>query len=129
MASIRERHSSAGITTYGVLYRHGGKQASRTFETAKAAEKFKALIDLLGADKALATLAAQDHNGLTVNELFERWMEWKRTTDVTSRTLKDYRRDYENWIKPKLGQRVADAIDETDVQAWVDWMAGRLDPK
>lgn len=130
MASVRERVSSTGnVTTYAVLYRHGGKQASKTFVGAAAAEKFKTLIELLGPDKALATLQSEQRSGLTVDELFERWIEWKKTTDVTARTLKDYRRDYENWIKPKLGQRLADSIDELDVQQWVDKIAGQLDPK
>lgn len=129
MATVRERTSKAGISTYQVLFRHGGKQASKTFETEKSAEKFKQLIDLIGVDKALATLGSQQQAGITVKDLFERWIAWKADTDVTARTLKDYRRDYDNWIHGKLGHRHAETIDELDVQAWVDWMAGRLDPK
>jgi len=129
MATVRERQSKAGIRTYAVLYRHGGKQASKTFETEKAAEKFRDLVNLIGPDKALATLGSQQQNGITVSELFDRWIAWKADTKVTARTLKDYRRDYDNWIRGKLGHRHAETVDELDVQAWVDWMAGRLDPK
>ena len=130
MASIRERHSKQGETTWAVLYRVGGKQASKTFETAQAAADFKQLIDLIGVDKALATLAVDaPGSSLTVDGLFEQWIEWKATTEVTARTLKDYRRDYTNWVQPRLGHRHADLLDELDVQQWVDWMAGRLDPK
>lgn len=129
MASIRERRSKQGEKTWAVLYRHGGKQTSTTFETAQAASDFKSLIDLIGVDKALATQAVDTSSGLTVNDLFDRWIAWKATTDVTARTLKDYRRDYDNWVRDKLGHRHADTIDELDVQGWVDWMAGRLDPK
>lgn len=128
MASIRERHSTSGETTWAVLYRHGTKQASRTFATPKAAEQFKSLVEILGPDKALATLAADTAGGLTVDELAERFFDWK-ATDVTDRTLADYRRDYRNWIKPHLGHRQADSIDERDVQALVDRMAKMLDPK
>jgi hypothetical protein len=37
MASIRERRSTAGDTSYAVLYRLDGKQSSLPFETANAA--------------------------------------------------------------------------------------------
>jgi site-specific recombinase XerD len=136
MASIRRRESRTGEVTYAVLYRIDGRQTSRTFEAApkphrpeKYAADFKALVDILGAEKALATLEADQAGGLTVDELFDRWIEWKASTDVTARTLKDYRRDYANWIRPTLGGRRADSVDELDVQAWVDAIAARLDPK
>lgn len=130
MATVRERHSNAtGRTTYAVLFRHGGRQSSVTFETPKAAGDFKKLVEILGADKALATLE-DEPDGITVSELFERWIEWKASTDVTARTLKDYRRDYTNWIAPRLGNRTADTVDELDVQQWVDGMVKRgADPK
>jgi len=129
MASIRERTSKGGETTWQVLYRHGAKQPSKTFGDSASAEKFKALVEILGPDGALATLAGSAPTGLTVDELFEKWIEWKAGTDVTPRTVKDYRRDYDNWIRPKLGGRLADSVDELDVQAWVDWMSQQLDPK
>lgn len=136
MASVRRNVSKAGVVTYSVLYRLGGKQTSTTFEPApkpakpeKFAKDFKALVDILGPEKALATIAAEQDESLTVDDLFERWLEWKATTDVTARTLRDYRRDYDNWIRPALGGRQAESVDELDVQELVDSMAGRLDPK
>jgi integrase len=131
MASIRERTATGGETTWAVLYRHGGRQTSTTFEDESGAVHFKALVDLLGPDKALREIAAQaGETGLTVEELFGKWIEWKATTDVTARTIKDYRRDYTNWIRDRLGNRQADGLDELDVQDWVDWMTKRgLDPK
>lgn len=129
MASIRQHTSTSGETTHSVLYRHGGKQASKTFETKKAAADFRQLIDILGVDKALATLTAQHTTGTTIDDLFEQWIAWKAGTSVTARTLKDYRRDYTNWVHPHLGHRHAASVDELDVQQWVDRIAGRLDPK
>ena len=41
----------------------------------------------------------------------------------------DYRRDYDNWIRPWFGHRAAESIDETDVQKLVDHMAQTLSPK
>lgn len=131
MASIRERPNKArnGVT-YAVLYRHNGAQTSRTFATRKAAEKFEALVEILGADRALAELAATEEAGPTLDELAKTFFAWKaERREITARTLKDYRRDYANWISPHLGHRRAASIDETDVQQVVDHMAGQLEPK
>jgi len=129
MASIRENTTKAGERTFSVLYRHGKKQPSMTFETRKAAEEVKALIDLLGVDRALKAMQADTTNqGITVDELAAKFFEWK-ARDVTDRTMTDYRRDYDNWIKPWLGHRAAETIDETDVQKLVDHMARTLAPK
>ena len=127
MASIRSRVGANGASTWSVLYRDGGKQASKTFATEAAAQKFKALVDILGAEKALSTLSTQAP-GVTVDDLAERYFEWKADS-VTPRTLADYRRDYANWIRPALGKRDATTVDERDVQALVDKMAKQLDPK
>jgi len=129
MASIRERTTRAGEHTWSVLFRHGSRQTSLTFETAKAAERFMGLVDLLGPDRAIESLRSDvPDDRLTVDELATRFLEWK-TRDVTVRTMTDYRRDYANWIKPWFGHRAAESIDEGDVQRLVDHMAGRLSPK
>lgn len=128
MASIRERVSKSGERTFQVLYRHGGKQPSLTFVSRTEAEKFKALVEILDPDAALAALAGETPQGITVDELAERFLEWK-ARDVTPRTLADYRRDYTKWVKPAFGHRAAEAVDEADVQRWVDKMARTLAPK
>jgi site-specific recombinase XerD len=130
MASIRERTSSTGERTWQVLFRHGTRQPSKTFATPKAARAFKVLIDEYGPDRALKML--EDHEetgGITVAELAEKFLTWKATTNVTARTLADYRRDIDNWVIPWLGHRTAESIDEADVQKWVDHMRERLAPK
>lgn len=129
MASIRQRTTRAGETTWAVLYRHGGKQSSRTFIDAAAAERFRSLVDILGPDKALAEiLDGQPDDRRTVDQLATAFLEWK-ARDVTGRTLSDYQRDYRNWIKPTFGHRAAEAVTEVDVQQWVDAMAVKLSPK
>lgn len=128
MASIRERVSkSTGAPTYAVLYRDGPRQRSETFASRKRAEWFRSLVDLLGPRKALAELNDAGP-GLTVDELSELFFTAK-SSDVTPRTLADYRRDYANWIQPTLGHLRADTVDETDVQKLVDKMKRTLDPK
>ena len=129
MASVRERVSKRGVTSHVVMFRQGGKQSTQTFETAKSAHEFAALVNLIGANDALARLNGVDRTtGLTVDQLAEKFLEWK-ATEVTPRTLSDYRRDYDNWIRPWFGHRPADGIDELDVQKWVDHMRKSLDPK
>lgn len=152
MASIRENRSNGRETTWSVLYRHGinpktgkPKQTSETFSMRKAprgsgliaAVEFKALVESIGPEKATQALRASRGEGddeptpvLTVDGLFDKWIDWKAGTDITARTAKDYRRDYDNWIRERFGHRPAESIDEVDVQKWVDSMvARRLDPK
>jgi integrase len=102
--------------------------APRPHALENYAADYKALVDILGADRALATLAAAEDGGLTVDQLAERFFDWK-AGDVTPRTLADYRRDYDNWTRPALGSRLADSVDELDVQRLVDEMRQRLEPK
>lgn len=131
MASIRERQAKGGERTWAVLYRHGNRQASRTFTSEKDAKGFRTLVESYGPDKAVKMLESdrQEHGGgITVAELAGQFLAWK-ARDVTERTMTDYRRDVDNWILPWLGHRAAETIDEGDVQKWVDHMRGRLSPK
>ncbi len=141
-----------------MLYRLGTKQPSTTFSTLDAAEEFKELVDHLGPDRALRILVGQPVRGLTgtefakvasllgpdramqamtgdeqprgitVAQLWERFIEWK-DDDLTPRTRQDYRRDYGNHIEPWFAHMVADDVDEGDVQKWVDHMRKTLGPK
>lgn len=132
MASMRERTYSSGETVWAVLYRHGGKQSSLSFGDPKSAEKFRQLVDLLGPDKALAVHRGEGPDDrLTINELADEFLEWKRTgpKKVTDRTLVDYRRNAENWVRPWFGHRSAESINEADVQKWADHMCRTLSPK
>lgn len=112
-----------------MLYRHGKRQASKTFVTEAAAVRVRDLINALGPDRALAALAEElDQSGPTLAELAAQWFDAK-ARDLTPRALDDYRRDYAKWIEPHFGHRQADAITEADVQAWVDRIAHKLSAK
>lgn len=130
MASVRERTAKSGQRTWGVLYRHGGRQASKTFETPKAANEFKVLVDTFGPDKALRMLAGETDSTpkLTVAELAEQFLT-KKAESVTARTIEDYRRDIANHVLPTLGHHNAELVDERDVQNWVDKISKVLGPK
>lgn len=122
MASVRERTTKAGSTTFSVLYREGSRQASKTFTDRKSAERLTDLINLLGVARGLDTFAQETPGrarGITLEELAQRWFETKRR-QITPRALADYRRDYGKWLKPYFGHREAVTITELDVQEWVD---------
>lgn len=119
---MRERTNEDGTSSFQVLFRDGKRQSSKTFDTPKAAEKFQKSIDALGLARALEELQGAPEGGVTLDEVAEQFFEFKRGRVRSPRTIKDYRRDYENWIKSELGNRAAIGIDEGDIQAWVDKM-------
>lgn len=131
MASVRERVAKDGSTTFQVLYRHGSKQASKTFADQRSADRLATLIDTLGVDRGLAAYAEEQpgrSRGITLDELAAQWLEKKRR-DITPRAHADYCRDYRNWISPFFGHREAAGLDEMDVQRWVDRDLAKLSPK
>ncbi len=125
---MRERQSKDGTITFQVLFRDGSRQRSKTFTTAKAAQAFADKLRVNGVKRTLYEVG-DDPNGLTLDELAEKYWPWAAARHRSDRTVHDYQRDYTNWIKRDLGYRVASGIDEADVQEWVDSMRGRLSAK
>lgn len=123
MASVQERALSGGGRTWAVLFRQNKKQRSKTFSSLEAAEDFRDSVEKFGAERALRYLLdeAPKQAGMSLDELAEKWLASK-AGDVTPNILRGYRRDYDNWIRGRLGFREADSINEGDVQSWVDWM-------
>lgn len=123
MASVREVVSKRGGTTFQVMYRHGKRQSSRTFDNRKSADQFKGLVDTIGPEEALKYLAPAvvAPVGITVDELAEKWLA-AIAGDVTPHIHRGYSNDYDNWIHKRLGNREAAKVTEVDVQDWVDWM-------
>lgn len=126
MASLRER-TSAGVTTYQVLFRQGTKQRSKSFKDRATAERWIDRIELDGIDTALAWLKKRDSPrevGITLDQLAEKWLAARaddvKAGNLTPRVLTGYRRDYENWISTWLGHLPAESINELEVQRWVD---------
>jgi integrase len=127
MASLQPRPRKDGTTAWAVLFRHGSRQRSITFDTKVGAERFQSMIDDFGVERALRYLEdeAETVQGISLDDLAQRWLASKEGA-VTPNILVGYRRDYDGWIKPRFGHREAAHIHEGDVQAWVDWM--RLHP-
>jgi integrase len=118
VASIRKRKTAKGHS-YAVLFLRDGKQSSKTFETEKAAIKFEALVEAVGAQAAIEIMEGEKTNARTVDDLAQEWLDWKRR-DLTTEGHKDYVRRYHRWLKPTLGHRIAERLNERDVQKWVD---------
>lgn len=128
MASIRERKGARGAT-FAVLFTRDGKQTSETFRDLKSAKKFAQLVDAVGPAGAKELLLPQNAGKRTVDDLATEWLEWKRR-DMTVEGHRDYKRQYERWLKPTFGTRLAEGITERDVQEWVDKvLAPKLGPK
>ncbi len=120
MASIRTRTSAAGATTHRVLFRHAGKQTSRTFETLQAARRWARLVDQVGADQALAMLEASSP-AATVAPTLEQWLEHHldHSTGVAIGTRTEYRRLAARTWLPMLGAIPVDFLTRDDVARWV----------
>jgi integrase len=128
MASIKERTNKDGTTSHVVLFRHDGKQTSKSFADAKSAAKFRDAVNSVAATAALELLTARAP-GRTIDSLFTEWLEHKRR-GMTVEAHRDYERGYAKWIKPHFGWRDAELVIERDVQAWVDkTLRPRLGPK
>jgi integrase len=119
MASIRKRASKDGQVSYAVLFKHEGRQRSKTFATEKAANKFRKLVEAVGAADALEIGQQKKDRGPSVAELFEEWLEVKRP-DMTTEGHRDYVRAYEKWIAKHLGWHDAELVTERHVQEWVN---------
>lgn len=125
---MRERTAKDGTVTYQVRFRHGGRQRSKSFETAEAARHFDDLIRVLGIERALIELDGHADNGKTLDECAQAYWQFLDGR-VQERTVDDYRRDYRNWIAEPMGWMPAEQIDEERVQAWVESMRTKLSPK
>ena len=129
MATLRERAQKDGKTTYQVVFRHGGKQRSKTFADRKSAQRWQKLIEAVGPNQALAALYTSTENQTTLDEIAEQYWEAVRARVRSARTVLDYQRSYNKYAAPAFGWRPAAEIDETDIQAWVDDMAQNVSPK
>lgn len=121
-----------------VRYREGvntdgkPKQSSWTFDHKHEAIRFRNLLAEGVAPAEARRLMKVDEasrTGPTLDELAAQFFAWKETRVRSDRTVADYRRDYDNWIKPTLGERRAAGITERDVQSLIDTMATKLAPK
>src|SRR5690349_7466137 len=125
MASIQRRESTrTGVTTWRVMYRIDGRQASDSFDDPRAAERFKRLVEQIGGQAARDTLTAHTYSAGGVPTLAE-WLEHylAHLTNATAGTVAEYRRLAKRTWLPALGHLPIDTISSDAVKAWVGQQA------
>ncbi|MGX9673488.1 tyrosine-type recombinase/integrase [Mycobacterium sp. HM-7] len=123
MASVRPRRRKDGSPYWSVLYRHAGKQTSKSFPDPTQAVNFCKLVDVLGPDKALEAAGittATPLSDLTVSQYLEQHID--SLSGVERRTITDYRRYLRNDIGPAFGALPLSKLSRVDVAAWVNIM-------
>lgn len=120
MASIQPRKRADGSTTYRVMFRLDGTQASDTFPSAKAADDFARLVTQVGGSAAREILAARNTDRPVV--VLADWLEdhINRLTGVTDGTRRGYRSIAKRHINPTLGQLPLEALDRRRLEKWVN---------
>jgi integrase len=123
MASMRPRTRKDGSTFWEVLFRHDGRQRSLSFETADHAGKFKELVGLVGAGKALAAYdlapapRAANGSSVTVAEWVEHHIE--HLIGCERKTIDEYRRFLKRDIAPGLGPIPLMSLTGEHLARWV----------
>jgi integrase len=121
LSSIRQRSTPSGAESWQVLYRHDGKQASRTFDSRANAEQWRTLLDALGPTRALDLLATPLPEGTTtVARHVADHID--RLTGVTDGT----RRTYRSYLARDMGDIGAIPLSLLSRKAVAEWV-NRLD--
>jgi integrase len=110
------------------MFRLDGRQRSLSFQTEEHAKKFRDLVDLVGAVKALEVYKINSSPrsvsaGITVEQWLSRHID--HLTGVTKTTLWDYRSYLRNDIVPALGPIPLDNLTTEDVRRWVQVMTDK----
>lgn len=110
-----------------VLFRHNGRQTSRTFPTIAGAERFAQLVDLLGPDGALHQLGQVDRTDVpTVATHVNTYVN--SLSGITDGTRSDYLSYVRRDMDP-LATIPIDALTREAVARWVNTLATRLSGK
>ncbi|ANO03693.1 tyrosine-type recombinase/integrase [Mycobacteroides abscessus] len=119
MASIRRRELKDGTQYWSVLYRRNGKQTSTSFGDPDVAVRFKSMVDKVGVEAALRTVASQGDASAEMN--VDQWITHHidHLTGVEPGTIASYRRYLKNDISPVLGELLVSDLSRDDVARWV----------
>lgn len=123
MSSLRTRTLADGSLTYTVLYRLDGRQTSTTFDTAKAAERFREDGARLGWQAAREIADARRDAGRTnvdaptVAELVQRHVDSR--SGIKLGTRRKYERIARGLASTPLGRLPIDAATRADAARWV----------
>lgn len=123
MASIRARVRRDGTPTWAVLYALDGRQTSVTFTDEAGAEKFRTLVNTVGAERAMqawgipVTTATDAGATITLTEWLDRHIA--QLTGVEQKTLDDYQRYVRRDIAPLFGNLPLAAVTAEDISRWI----------
>lgn len=127
--------AGATLTSYktkgGTRWRLSGRTAtgqfSRSFTDEGKAMRWQRVFDMIGTDKGLAALDADEALPEEAAEpLPVRTVEWvvsesiRLTTGLTKGTRDGYVQMAESWIYPFLGDRDVAGLDKDDIREWVN---------
>jgi len=121
MASMRSRTRGDGTTSWSVLYTLDGRQTSVTFDTESDGEKFKTLVNTLGARRAMEAWGIADTpkraaGGPTLVEWLNAHID--QLTGCEQLTLDHYRR-YTRQLGDFFGDLPLASITSADVGNWI----------
>lgn len=132
MASIRVRTRSDGGQSWSVLYVLDKRQTSATFTEESDAEKFKALVDTVGAARAMSawgidnTARAAPSSDYTLSAWLTRYIE--QLTGCEQLTLDNYRR-YARDLTTFFGELPLAAFESDDASRWIKYLETINKPK
>lgn len=131
MPKPKKHTGNAGRSTWRVRFRHRGRETSETFLTEKAAKAFCNDIEHRGVEYAVAALEAEllADDVPRLDEVTERWFEWKAGRVRSDRTIADYRRDYRRHLSPALGNLPVTLITDVHVQQTIDALVPLISAK
>lgn len=111
-------------TSWRVRFRYRDRQTSETFTTRAAAQDFADDLRKHGVEVAMRLYEERlrHRESVSIDDTFEGFIEWKAPRVRSDRTVRDYRRSWDRWIKPTFGGLPATAVTGADVQRWVNGM-------
>lgn len=123
----KQLRAKDGTVYWRVRYRRAGAEHALSFwgeDAEDEAHEFVALINSLGADRAVAYWNANlEKQGLdlTVDDWFTRYL--RAVTGITEGTRLNYRRIYDRVWSPRIGRRPLDLVTREDIAAAVNEMS------
>lgn len=135
--------SKKGVVSWKVRYRANDTERSETFYDEDDALEFAGLLRSIGPARAIDYIDKREKEdgpeakALTVTDLWGKWFAWKGRTDKRGqlvevrnpRTLVDYRRMWDQRLKPRFGDLPANLIGQAEVQEWIDGLSAEIEPK
>jgi len=132
MASVRTRTKADGTSSWSVLFVIDKRQTSVTFSEQSDAEKFKALVDTVGAARAMSawgiadTVRAAPVSDYTLTAWLTRYID--QLTGCEQLTIDNYRR-YARDLTAFFGELPLAALEVDDIGRWIKYLETINKPK